>query len=153
MKPRDHRARNGDGPTLLECKTYRFYDHVGRDFGLHKRPEDEIAYWRGRDPIVQFRAALIAQDVISDADAGAILERVRARIPPEPEQEDPPPGGEPTFSADEVQFDDKADQGTLGEVEMSALTDDQLAEMWMRRLSTSPADFLRRRFAMEAAAQ
>lgn len=80
-------------------------------------------------------------------------ELVRARIPPEPEEEEPPPGGEPSFSADEVVLDDKADQGTRGEVEMSTLSDDQLAEMWMRRLSTSPADFLRRRFAMEAVPQ
>jgi Ca-activated chloride channel family protein len=78
------------------------------------------------------------------------LAMVRALIPAAP-NESPPPGGEPSFSADEVKFDDKADQGTEGEVEMSLLSDDQLSEMWMRRLSTSPADFLRRRFAMEAA--
>lgn len=79
------------------------------------------------------------------------LAMVRALIPTPANEESPPPGGEPSFSADEIQFDDKADQGTEGEVEMSLLSDDQLAEMWMRRLSTSPADFLRRRFAMEAA--
>ena len=73
---------------------------------------------------------------------------VMARIPAAPDDDDPSAGGEPHFSADEVQFDDKADQGTRGEVEMSAFTEDQVAEMWMRRLSTSPADFLRRRFAM-----
>jgi Ca-activated chloride channel family protein len=78
---------------------------------------------------------------------------VRALIPPPANEESPPPGGEPSFSADEIKFDDKADQGTEGEVEMSLLSDDQLSEMWMRRLSTSPADFLRRRFAMEAAPQ
>ena len=31
------RARSGAGPTLLECKTYRYYDHVGRDFGILRR--------------------------------------------------------------------------------------------------------------------
>ena len=78
------------------------------------------------------------------------LALVRALIPAATDEESPPPGGEPSFNADEVQFDDKAEQGTKGEVEMSLLSDDQLSEMWMRRLSTSPADFLRRRFAMEA---
>ena len=43
------------------------------------------------------------------------------------------------------------DRQKLGEVEQSQLTDDQLAEMWLRRLQTSPADFLRQRFAVEAA--
>jgi len=86
-------------------------------------------------------------------EAAENLAVVRALIPPPANEESPPPGGEPSFSADEIKFDDKADQGTEGEVEMSLLSDDQLSEMWMRRLSTSPADFLRRRFAMEAAPQ
>ena len=76
------RARSGRGPTLLECKTYRFYDHVGRDFGIVKRDEEEVAYWRARDPIPQFRDQLIRQGVLgdADADADAIHERVRSRI-------------------------------------------------------------------------
>ena len=74
------RARAGGGPTLVECKTYRFYDHVGRDFGIVKRDEEEVAYWRSRDPIQQFRDRLIGQGVFGDTDANAILERVRTRI-------------------------------------------------------------------------
>ena len=61
--------------------------------------------------------------------------------------------GEPSFDPDEIQFDEKGREGPQGEVEMSQLTDEQLAEMWLRRLQTSPADFLRQRFAMEAAAR
>ena len=74
------RARNGDGPTLLECKTYRFYDHVGRDFGRHKRDDDEIAHWRSRDPIPLFRATLEEQGTLTAGDAEAITERILARI-------------------------------------------------------------------------
>ncbi len=74
------RARNGEGPTLLECKTYRFYDHVGRDFGLHKRDEDEVAYWRSRDPIALFRATLEEQGTLAAGDADSITESIRARI-------------------------------------------------------------------------
>jgi len=72
------RARNGDGPTLLECKTYRFYDHVGRDFGMLKRDEDEVASWRARDPIKQWRTALAEQGVLSEAEADAITEQIQA---------------------------------------------------------------------------
>ena len=40
------RARKGAGPTLLECKTYRFYDHVGiRGMGLTYRTDDEVRQW------------------------------------------------------------------------------------------------------------
>ncbi len=52
------RARRGEGPTLLECKTYRFYDHVGRNFGVLDRDEAEIAHWRARDPITAWRSIL-----------------------------------------------------------------------------------------------
>lgn len=42
------------------------------------------------------------------------LAMVRALIPTPANEESPPPGGEPSFSADEIEFDDKADQGTVG---------------------------------------
>ena len=79
------------------------------------------------------------------------LALVKARIPFTPEEESDEAGGDPNLSADEMQFDERGKQGKRGEVDMSMLTDEQLTEMWMRRLTTSPADFLRRRFAMEEA--
>ena len=48
---------------------------------------------------------------------------------------------------------EKGEQGAEGEVEMQKLSDEQLSEMWMRRLTDSPAAFLRRRFMMESAAE
>ena len=74
------RARRGDGPTLLECKTYRFYDHVGRDFGKLKRDEAEIAAWKARDPIDQLQAKLLQQGVLSAADVERIDSQTTARI-------------------------------------------------------------------------
>jgi len=72
------RARSGAGPTLLECKTYRYYDHVGRDFGMLERDPDEIARWRARDPIKQWRKVLIAQGVFDDNTADTITSRIAA---------------------------------------------------------------------------
>jgi len=72
------RARSGAGPTLLECKTYRFYDHVGRDFGVLQRDPGEIARWRARDPIKQWRETLITQGVFDDNTADAITARIAA---------------------------------------------------------------------------
>ena len=45
------RARAGDGPTLLECKTYRHRAHTERPGAVDPRPEAEIAAWIERDPI------------------------------------------------------------------------------------------------------
>ncbi len=74
------RARAGGGPTLLECKTYRFYDHVGRDFGVLQRDEAEIAYWRARDPIDGWRDRLMELEVIDRGQFDAIQQEVIAEM-------------------------------------------------------------------------
>jgi|TARA_B110000305_G_scaffold184004_1_gene204425 acetoin:2,6-dichlorophenolindophenol oxidoreductase subunit alpha len=86
------RARSGAGPTLLECKTYRYYDHVGRDFGVLERDPDEIARWRARDPIKHWREVLIAHGVFDDntadtitASIGADMERAIAKAEQAPD--------------------------------------------------------------------
>ena len=74
------RARSGAGPTLLECKTYRYYDHVGRDFGVLKRDPDEISRWLARDPIKHWREVLIAHDVLDNSTADAITDKIAAEM-------------------------------------------------------------------------
>jgi len=59
------RARAGEGPTLLECLTYRFYGHTVFDNPLNYRTKEEEDYWRGRDPIKLFREAVIPQGDIN----------------------------------------------------------------------------------------
>jgi len=71
------RARRGDGPTLLECKTYRFFDHVGvRGMGMVYREDSEVLEWRKRDPLLTFEARLIELKV-TDAET---VEKLRERI-------------------------------------------------------------------------
>ena len=75
------RARSGAGPTLLECKTYRFYDHVGvRGMGLKYRTDEEVDEWKLKDPIVQLEQKLAEQNVLSAADAQAVHDQVRAQV-------------------------------------------------------------------------
>ena len=52
------RARRGDGPTLLECKTYRFCGHSRSDPG-HYRDKKELEEWKKRDPIQVLRSRLL----------------------------------------------------------------------------------------------
>ncbi len=56
------RARRGDGPTLIEAKTYRFMGHSRGDPGTY-RNEAELSDWQSQDPIPMFRAYLEHQDV------------------------------------------------------------------------------------------
>lgn len=56
------RARKGDGPTLIEAKTYRYMGHSRGDPGQY-RSEDEISNWRSLDPVPKFRAYLLDQGI------------------------------------------------------------------------------------------
>jgi acetoin:2,6-dichlorophenolindophenol oxidoreductase subunit alpha len=67
------RARRGDGPSLIEAKTYRYDNHA---VGLHVenyRTAEEIEMWKGRDPLKIHRAALVEKGVITDEDADKIV--------------------------------------------------------------------------------
>ncbi len=51
------RARQGEGPTLIECKTYRYHGHSEHDQPFY-RPQDELIEWESRDPIQRFEIYL-----------------------------------------------------------------------------------------------
>jgi len=74
------RARAGGGPTLLECKTYRTRPHSEgmRDAGY--RTTEEIAEWKGRDPIARLRDQLVRDGIATEAEIGATDAAVRELI-------------------------------------------------------------------------
>ncbi|MEM1231417.1 MAG: thiamine pyrophosphate-dependent dehydrogenase E1 component subunit alpha [Pseudomonadota bacterium] len=75
------RARKGEGPTLLECKTYRYYDHVGvRGMGLNYRTDEEVEHWKQQDPIDRFEAHLLKQKVMTQAKIDAVHEKTQAEV-------------------------------------------------------------------------
>lgn len=75
------RARDGDGPSMLECKTYRFYDHVGvRGMGLKYRSDEELEKWQARDPIKLLEARLAEQGILSVEEAKAVHDEVSQQV-------------------------------------------------------------------------
>ena len=83
------------GPTLIECKTYRWRTHFEGEPDTY-RPPEEVAAWIAREPIAPYCQQLIAQGVLSEAEAGEIeagvvaeldqaVEYARQSPPPEPE--------------------------------------------------------------------
>lgn len=75
------RARRGDGPSLIEAKTYRFYNHHGiQNLGLRYRGDDEVAKWRERDPIFTFEDRLIAAGSVTRTEFDQVWEELRADI-------------------------------------------------------------------------
>ena len=65
------RARRGAGPTLIECKTYRYRGHSRSDPRKYRTKEEEQE-WQERDPIKQFRELLISQGTITEEDYKAL---------------------------------------------------------------------------------
>jgi pyruvate dehydrogenase E1 component alpha subunit len=75
------RARRGDGPSLLECKTYRWHFHAMRATPLpDARPADEIAAWKARDPIARLEQHVLGRGLLSADEIAAIREGVRAEL-------------------------------------------------------------------------
>jgi 2-oxoisovalerate dehydrogenase E1 component len=74
------RARRGDGPTLLECLTYRTRAHSEgmRDAGYRTR--DEVDHWKARCPIVRWRGRLLDTGVAAPADLDRIDREVGALV-------------------------------------------------------------------------
>jgi pyruvate dehydrogenase E1 component alpha subunit len=73
------RARRGDGPSLVECKTYRTRGHSRSDRNRY-RSKEEIEDWKARDPIPRFEAELRAYGVAGEAALTAIRESAEAEI-------------------------------------------------------------------------
>jgi pyruvate dehydrogenase E1 component alpha subunit len=76
------RARNGEGPTLLECKTYRWRGHYEgeADRTYTYRSAEEIAEWKKRCPIERFRTKLLKEGVLGEEGFERIEREVEKEI-------------------------------------------------------------------------
>ncbi|MFP6688632.1 MAG: thiamine pyrophosphate-dependent dehydrogenase E1 component subunit alpha, partial [Alphaproteobacteria bacterium] len=74
------RARAGEGPTLIECKTYRWRGHTERTGGTDPRPPEELAAWQQKDPIPRLITNLKEQGLLSDESWQQMDEDILAEI-------------------------------------------------------------------------
>jgi 2-oxoisovalerate dehydrogenase E1 component len=75
------RARGGEGPTLVEAKTYRYCEHAdGEGIPGGYREQSEIDEWRRRDPLPLFREGVVAESLLSGAELDAIEKEVREEV-------------------------------------------------------------------------
>ncbi len=73
------RARNGEGPSLIECKTYRTKGHSRSDRNRY-RTKEEIEDWKSRDPIPAFEDELQKFGVLTAEDVAAVRAEVEAEV-------------------------------------------------------------------------
>ncbi len=73
------KARNGDGPSLIETKTYRMHGHFEGDPQTYK-PAEEVEEWKEKDPIDMFRKRLAEMKVMTEQDAEKIDTEIAGEI-------------------------------------------------------------------------
>ncbi|HEV3217417.1 MAG TPA: thiamine pyrophosphate-dependent dehydrogenase E1 component subunit alpha [Vicinamibacterales bacterium] len=71
------RARAGEGPTLIECKTYRWHGHSEHDKAFY-RTKEELAMWKSRDPLPTFTAYLMHMSVLTPEKEQEIDDRIKS---------------------------------------------------------------------------
>jgi Ca-activated chloride channel homolog len=131
------------------------YDDALNEFALSDSAEawynqgDALAHL-GKYPeaVHAFTEALARRKGWPEAQENLVL--VKSLIPPPKKKEDE--REEPAEDTpDKVQFDEKGKQGKKTKMQVAEMDPKKLAEIWMRNIQTTPADFLRRRFEMQAA--
>jgi 2-oxoisovalerate dehydrogenase E1 component len=74
------RARQGNGPTLIECRTYRIRAHSEGMREVGYRTPEEVATWKERCPIKAFSARLVGDGLTGEAEIAGLESEVRALI-------------------------------------------------------------------------
>lgn len=74
------RARAGDGPTMIECVTYRLGMHTTADDPTKYRSEDEVKAWERKDPLTRFVAYLQKKNLLEEDVEKSVDEQIAAAI-------------------------------------------------------------------------
>ncbi|HIE65883.1 MAG: pyruvate dehydrogenase (acetyl-transferring) E1 component subunit alpha [Nitrospira sp.] len=91
------KARQGGGPTLIECVTYRLSDHTTADDASRYRSEEDVVIWRKKDPLTRLRTYLEKEYHWSNSEETDLLQETKKKIasavaeleslePPDPEE-------------------------------------------------------------------
>ncbi len=74
------RAREGRGPTLIECKTYRFHGHYEGDPGTDYRTNEEVEKWKEKDPILSMKERLFGEKIIDEEEFTKVIDSIKSQV-------------------------------------------------------------------------
>lgn len=80
MKDAIDRARSGEGPTLIECMTYRFHPHTSDDDDRTYRTREEVEEAKGKDPLIAFATYLKGAGLIDDEGVESLRVELKAEV-------------------------------------------------------------------------
>ena len=97
------RARAGDGPTLIEAKTYRIVPHSSDDDDRLYRSKDAVEPWKEeRDPLFRFRSYLLDHDIITDGDVEEVENEVMDAVNDATDYAEEAPPAPPEYALEHV---------------------------------------------------
>jgi 2-oxoisovalerate dehydrogenase E1 component alpha subunit len=80
MKRAVERARRGEGPTLIECMTYRFHPHTSDDDDRTYRTREEVDEAKKRDSIIQFESYLKSSGILADDKIESLRKELKEQV-------------------------------------------------------------------------
>jgi 2-oxoisovalerate dehydrogenase E1 component alpha subunit len=107
MKEAVGRARRGEGPTLLEAKTYRLVPHSSDDDDRRYRSREEVEAWSEKDPIGRFNKVLRGARVLDESKEKEISDRISREVDEAMEFAESAPSAEPESALRHVLVDGK----------------------------------------------
>lgn len=105
MKEAHDRARRGEGPTLIECKTYRFLPHTSDDDDKTYRSRKEVEEHKHQDPIDRFTAHLISQGLLDHDSVQSTHDLIKVEVDEAIQQAWAAPDPSPDTAMDHVFFE------------------------------------------------
>ena len=104
------RAKAGMGPTLIECKTYRWYGHWTGDPQVY-RSREEVEAWKLKDPIKRFREYLNSQKILTEKECEKIEQDAFDEVEAAAKFSLESPEPDPAYVMDDVYFENSAAEG------------------------------------------
>jgi 2-oxoisovalerate dehydrogenase E1 component alpha subunit len=102
VKEAVERARKGEGPTLIEAKTYRMTAHSSDDDDRRYREREEIEDWRQKDPILRFERYLMENGIMSEEKKEEIEAEIKAEVAEASEYAEEAPFADPEEALERV---------------------------------------------------
>jgi 2-oxoisovalerate dehydrogenase E1 component alpha subunit len=96
------RARQGEGPTLIEAKTYRLTAHSSDDDDRRYREREEVEGWRQKDPITRFERYLEEVELLDEEKKEEIAGRIKAEVDEAVEYAEGAPHADPEEALERV---------------------------------------------------
>jgi pyruvate dehydrogenase E1 component alpha subunit len=99
------KARNGGGPSIVECKTFRMTGHSAHDDPSHYVPDEMFPQWEKRDPIARLTHKLVEQGVVDQAWIAKTEAEIKALVDKAVEEAEACPFPDPSEATTDVYYD------------------------------------------------